>query len=322
MNSGLTTGNAHTYMKNTLIKASRKIGVTGGTGFLGSRLVRRLRERGDFPVVFTRNPGKGANTLGMEFRTWDALAPLSPDQLKDLDALIHLAGESVMGLWTQKKKERIHDVRVLGARHLVDALSKSSPRPKILLSSSASGYYGDGGDAILTESSPLGTGFLAQLCAEWEGEAARAEQMGVRVVRLRTTLPLDPAGGILRGLLIPFRFGLGAVLGSGTQWMPWIHIDDWVGLVLSALDDPAYEGALNMTSPKPVRNLEFTRTLAHVLRRPAFLRVPKSVLNRFPQGREGALVSQRILPAKAEALGFQFQHPQLEEALRDLLRRS
>jgi uncharacterized protein (TIGR01777 family) len=299
-----------------------RVGITGGTGFLGSRLVREVKQRGDFPVVFTRTSHSGASTQGVEYRNWDALKPLSPGQLNDLDAVIHLAGESVLGVWTPKKKQRIHDVRVLGARHLVETMRKASPRLKVFLSSSASGYYGDAGDAVLTESSPRGTGFLAQLCEEWENEAARAKDYGARVVCLRTTLPLDSGGGILRGLLVPFRLGLGAVLGSGGQWMPWIHIDDWTRLVLHALDDANIQGPLNLTAPQPVRNAEFTATLAHVLHRPAILRVPAFVLERFPQGREGALVSQRILPAKAEATGFTFQHPQLEEALQHLLGRA
>ena len=299
-----------------------RVGITGGTGFLGSRLVEALKKRGDIPVVFTRASKTGANTLGVEFRNWNALAPLSPDEVSDLDALIHLAGESVLGLWTPKKKQKIHDVRVLGARHLVDAMRQASPRPKIFLSSSASGYYGDAGDAVLTESSPRGVGFLPQLCEEWEMEAARAEEFGVRVVRLRTTLPLDPGGGILRAMLVPFRLGLGAVLGSGRQWMPWIHLDDWTRLVVHALDHAGIEGPLNLAAPRPVRNAEFTHALSRALRRPALLRVPAWVLNRFPQGREGVLVSQRILPAKAEAEGFKFQHPQLEEALQHLLARA
>jgi uncharacterized protein (TIGR01777 family) len=299
-----------------------RVGITGGTGFLGSRLVRSLREREDIPIVFTRNTAMGAKTLGVECRNWDALEPLSPDRIEDLDAVVHLAGESVLGLWTRKKKERIHDVRVLGTRHLVDALLQASSGPRILLSSSASGYYGDGGDTVLTESSPQGVGFLAQLCAEWEAEASRAAQLGVRVVRLRTTLPLDPGGGILRGLVFPFSAGLGATLGSGRQWMPWVHIDDWIALVLHALLDHRMEGPINLAAPEPVRNAEFTHTLSRVLHRPAFLRVPAFVLNRFPQGREGALVSQRVVPAKAEALGFQFRHPHLEAALEDLLARA
>jgi len=258
----------------------------------------------------------------VEFRNWDVTQVLSSDQISDLDAVIHLAGESVLGLWTPKKKQKIHDVRVLGARHLVEAMGRASPRPKVFLSSSASGFYGDGGDAVLTESSPHGVGFLAQLCAEWENEAARAETYGVRVVRLRTTLPLDSGGGILRSLSVPFRLGLGGALGSGRQWMPWIHIEDWIRLVLHALDHAGIEGPLNLSAPQPVRNQEFTDTLARVLQRPAFLRVPAFVLNRFPQGREGALVSQRVVPAKAEATGFQFRHPQLKEALQQLLGRA
>src|SRR5262245_27588422 len=308
-----------TYTKTHGGNVPMRIGITGGTGFLGSRLVRRLVERGDIPIVFARNPTTGVSTREVAYRTWDTLTPLSPDGVSDLDALIHLAGESVVGVWTQNKKQRIYDVRVLGARHLVDALEQAWPRPKILLSSSASGYYGDGGDAVLTESSPQGVGFLAQLCAEWEAEAMRATQSGVRVVTLRTTLPLDAGGGLLRGLLVPFRFGLGAMLGSGRQWMPWIHIEDWIALVLYALDNPAMSGPLNLAAPEPVRNAEFTRTLAHVLRRPALFRVPAFILNRFPQGREGALVSQRIVPAKAEAEGYRFRHPRLGEALQNLL---
>jgi uncharacterized protein len=298
-----------------------RVGVTGGTGFLGTRVVRRLRERGDFPIVFTRDPTQRKDALGVECRSWEALHPMPADRIRDLDAVIHLAGESVLGIWTPKKLQKIHDVRVLGTRHLVEALRDASPRPRILLSASASGYYGDGGDAILTEASPNGMGFLAQLCAEWEAEASRANESGVRVVSLRTTLPLDASGGILRGMLIPFRLGLAAVLGTGRQWMPWIHIEDWIDMVLFALDRESVKGPLNLTAPQPVRNEEFTRTLARVLRRPAFLRVPAFVLNRFPQGREGALVSQRIVPAQPEALGFQFRHPGLEEALRNLLDR-
>ena len=296
-----------------------RVGITGGTGFLGRRLVRSLEERGDVPVVLSRDPVICEKTLSVECRGWDVLEPLFPKHLCDLDAVIHLAGESVVGVWTQKKKERIYDVRVLGTRHLVDALGLASPRPNILLCASASGYYGEGGDAALTESSAAGTGFLAHLCADWEAEATRAGELGVRVVTLRTTLPLDPRGGILRSLLIPFRLGLGAVLGSGRQWMPWIHIEDWIQLVLFALDREAVRGPLNLGAPQPVRNLEFTHTLSHVLHRPALLRVPAFVLKQFPQGREGVLVSQRIVPAKAQALGYQFRHPHLEEALENLL---
>ena len=299
-----------------------RIGMTGGTGFLGSRLVTRLRQRGDVPVVFTRNPVKRAQDVGVESRQWDVTQALSPDAVRDLDAVIHLAGESVVGVWTPKKMQKIRDVRVLGTRNLTEAIRRASPRPPVLLSSSASGYYGDRNEEVLTEDAPRGVGFLAQLCADWEAEAIRAEDAGVRVVRLRTTLPLDPGGGLLRGLLVPFRLGLGPVLGTGRQWMPWIHIEDWLALVLHCLDHPQARGAVNLASPEPVRNVEMTRTLARVLRRPAFLRVPGFVLSRIPQAREGALVSQRIVPAKAEALGFQFAHPELEGALQDLLGRT
>jgi len=298
-----------------------RVGVTGGTGFLGSRLVDGLRRRGDIPVVFTRNPSRGSAATGVECRAWEATRPLPPEHLRDLDALVHLAGESVLGFWNEEKKRKIRDVRVLGTRNLVEGLREAEPRPRILLSSSGSGYYGEGGETVLTEASPRGGGFLTDLCVDWEAEALGAQALNVRVVLLRTTLPLDPRGGILRGLLIPFRLGLGAVLGSGRQWMPWIHIQDWVEMVLFALDQEAMRGPLNLAAPQPVRNRELTRTLARVLRRPAFLRLPAFVLARFEQGREGALVSQRIVPAKAEGLGFRFRHPDLEETLRSLLNR-
>ena len=300
---------------------SMRIGITGGTGFLGSRLAARLGQRGDVPVVFTRNPVKSAQSLGAESRHWEATQPLSPESVRDLDAVVHLAGESVLGVWTPKKMQRIRDVRVMGARNLAEAIGQASPRPRLLLSSSASGYYGDRKDEVLTESSARGVGLLAQLCADWEAEAMRAEDAGVRVVLLRTTLPLDPGGGLLRALLVPFRLGLGAVLGNGRQWMPWIHIEDWLALVLRALDHSEVVGPLNLASPQPVRNVELTRILAGVLGRPAFLRVPELILSRIPQAREGILVSQRVVPAKAEELKFQFAHPDLKEALQDLLSR-
>jgi hypothetical protein len=174
----------------------------------------------------------------------------------------------------------------------------------------------------LTEDSPRGRGFLADLCVDWEAEARRAESQGVRVVFLRTTLPLDPGGGILRGMLVPFRLGLGMRLGSGRQWMPWIHIEDWLQMVLFALDEEAARGPMNLAAPEPVPNREFTRVLASALGRPAFLRLPSWVLESMGvQGREGALISQRIVPAKAQALGFAFRYPQLEPALRDLMRK-
>jgi uncharacterized protein len=297
-----------------------RVGVTGGTGFLGSRLVDRLRRRGDAPVVFARNPSRAAALLGVECRGWDATRVMPPDPLQDLDAVVHLAGETVLGIWNEAKKQKVRDVRVLGTRHLVQGLRDANPRPRILLSSSASGYYGEGGESVLTEASPRGTGFLADLCVDWEAEAAAAEALEVRVVFLRTTLPLDTGGGILRGLLLPFRLGLGGALGHGRQWMPWIHIEDWLDMVLFALDQDAPRGPLNLSAPHPVRNEELTRTLARVLRRPAFLRVPTFLLARSEQGR-GALMSQRIVPAKADALGFRFRHPDLEEALRSLLNR-
>lgn len=299
-----------------------RVGVTGATGFLGQRMVARLTARGDQVVAFTRDPERARDVLGpdVEAVAWSASQIPPREALARLDAVIHLAGEPVVGLWTGEKKRRIRDVRVQGTRNLVEGLSRTTPRPRTLLSASASGFYGDGGDTVLTEDAPRGRGFLADLCVEWEREAHAAEPLGVRTVLLRITLPLHPQGGLLRGMLIPFRLGLGAVLGSGRQWMPWIHMEDWLDLVLFALDNESVRGALNLAAPHPVTNREFTRLLAEAVGRPAFLRVPAWVLARLgEQGREGALVSQRIVPAKALDLGFPFRHPDMGPALRNLL---
>jgi len=301
-----------------------RVGMTGATGFLGRRLVARLVARGDEVTAFARSPERAQGLLGSPVQAvaWDSARVAPPETLSGLDAVVHLAGETVVGLWTAGKKRRIRDVRVAGTRNLVEGLRRAQPRPRALLSASASGYYGDGGDAVLTEDSPRGRGFLADLCVEWEAEARAAESLGVRVVLLRISLPLDPAGGLLRGMLPPFRLGLGMVLGSGRQWMPWIHMEDWLDLVLFALDHDAARGPLNLAAPEPVTNREFTRALASALGRPAFLRIPAWALARLgEQGREGALVSQRIVPARARDLGFAFRHPEMGAALRDLLKR-
>jgi uncharacterized protein (TIGR01777 family) len=301
-----------------------RVGITGATGFLGRLLAARLQARGDRVVALARSPDRARESLGpsISVMAWDAAQVPDPEALSRLDAVVHLAGESVVGVWTAAKQARVRNVRVQGTRNLVEGIRRASARPRVLLSSSASGFYGDAGDSVLTEDSPRGQGFLADLCVEWEAEARKAESLGLRVVLLRTTLPLDPGGGILRAMLIPFRLGLGAMLGNGRQWMPWVHREDWLALTLFALDADSVRGPLNLTAPHPATNREFTRALASALGRPAILRAPAFILSRLGAPvREGALVSQRIVPAKALDLGFAFAHPDLAPALRDLLGR-
>lgn len=299
------------------------VGITGGTGFLGRHLARRLAARGDRVTIFTRRPEAAQPHLPAEGMAvgWDPLGePLPSDVLETLDAVVHLAGEPVAGLWTRSKRRRIRDSRWIGTRHVVEGLRRVTRRPAVLLSASASGFYGDGGDRELTESSPPGTGFLAEVCRGWEAEAERATELDLRVVALRTGLPLSPDGGFLHALLPAFRRGLGVRFGSGRQWMPWIHRDDWVDLVCFVLEKDTVHGPVNLAAPAPVPNEVFTRTVASAVGRRARLGIPAFVLRLAgAQAREMALAGQRMVPAKAQDARYRFRHPELGPALDDLL---
>jgi uncharacterized protein (TIGR01777 family) len=239
--------------------------------------------------------------------------------LKDADAVIHLAGEPVAQRWTPEAKRRIRASRVDGTEHLVRAMSKLAKPPAVLVSTSAIDYYGERGDEELTESSGPGSGFLADVCAGWEQAATGAEALGVRVVRLRFGLVLG-MGGAMALMLTPFKMGLGGRLGDGAQWMAWIHVDDVVGLICSAIDQESLGGAVNATAPNPVRNTQFTQTLARVLRRPAFFSVPVWAMKlMFGEMSQVMLASHRVLPRSAERAGFKFAFPDLGPALRNLL---
>lgn len=239
--------------------------------------------------------------------------------LEACDRVVHLAGEPVAQRWTPAAKQRIHDSRVDGTRRLVDALARQSRRPPVLLCASAVGYYGSCGDETLTELSLPGSDFLARVVVDWEDAARSAEPLGIRVVRLRFGMVLGH-GGALAKLLPPFRYGVGGRLGSGQQWMAWIHIQDAVNLILFALDFPAIRGPINATAPHPVTNDEFTSRLAMALHRPAILPVPGFAL-RIALGEmsEMLLASQRVLPSVAKSAGFSFQYPDLQAALDNLL---
>jgi uncharacterized protein (TIGR01777 family) len=294
--------------------------VTGATGLLGRALLARLSE----PTVLSRDPDQASSLLaGVSALRWDAARePAPPAALRGVEAVFHLAGEPLAeGRWTAEKKRRILDSRVLGTRNLVAGLAAlPGPRPRVLVSASAVGYYGDRGDEQLDESAPLGQGFLAEACAAWEREARAAEALGMRVVCVRTGVVLAAAGGALARMLPAFRLGAGGPLGSGKQWMPWVHIDDVIGLFLHASHHEPLRGPLNAVSPQPVSNAEFTRTLGAALRRPALVPIPRVAL-RIVFGEMSDLLfeSQRVLPGVAQRTGYRFEHPELEGAVRAVL---
>jgi uncharacterized protein (TIGR01777 family) len=246
------------------------------------------------------------------------------EALQGIDVVFNLAGEPVAeGRWTQDKKRRIRDSRVIGTSKLVAGLRELDRKPTVLVSASAVGYYGDRDDQELDETSEVGRGFLAEVCAAWEREALAAEALGVRVVCVRIGIVLARSGGALARMLTPFKLGAGGRLGSGKQWMPWIHLDDVVGVLLHAARNEVVRGAMNAVSPQPVTNAEFTRALGRALHRPAFLSMPKAALRiAFGEMSEVVMASQRVLPRVAESTGYNFRHPGLEGALAAALARS
>ncbi|MCC6954416.1 MAG: TIGR01777 family oxidoreductase [Deltaproteobacteria bacterium] len=295
----------------------RKIIVTGGTGLVGRALVAALSPTYDIRVL--SRSAKTPHSI-----RWDpARGEVDLRELEGAFAVVHLAGENIAALrWTKSKKNRILRSRVDGTRFLVDTLAKLSAKPEVLIASSANGYYGSQRAEMLAETSPPGTGFLSDVCVAWEREAARARDLGVRVVHLRTGLVLSRDGGALPPMLLPFRLGLGGRIGSGKQFVSWIHMADLVRSIQFLLEAPI-DGAINAVAPEPVTNNELTRTLATILRRPALLPVPSFAL-RFALGEMGTtllLASIRAVPERLLSEGFQFHYPTLEHALRGLLSR-
>ncbi len=288
------------------------IGLTGATGFIGGKIIDLALRRGHEVMAFTRDPGR--KIPGCEMRAFSLDAP---PEITGCEALIHLAGEPVTGLWTAAKRRRIVESRVLGTRRIVEAINAAREKPEVLLSGSAIGFYGDRGDTELTETAPAGTGFLAETVQQWEAEAHRAE--GIRIVSLRTALVLGKHGGALPPMARIFKLGLGGPLGDGRQWMSWIHLHDLAQLALFAIENLDIRGPLNGSAPWPVRNAEFTKALAQILRRPAIFRVPafalRATLGDF--SRE-LLDSKRVLPATALDHGFRFQFPELAPTLANL----
>lgn len=290
-----------------------RITMTGATGFIGSRVRAALEAGGHEPRLISRRNAAG-------FYAWPSPEAAFPAaSLEGAGAVIHLAGETVAQRWTADVKRRIRDSRVLGTQRLVEAMAEMKERPGVLVCASATGYYGDRGEEVLDETSGPGEGFLAETCVEWENAAAQAEALGVRVVRLRFGMVLGRDGGALKKMLPVFRLCLGGRLGSGEQWMPWIHVEDAVAMVEWALVQPV-SGAYNAVAPAPVRNAEFTRALEGILGRPAMFAAPEWVMRAaMGEAAEIALASQRVMPRAALNAGFRFRHPHVADALRALL---
>jgi hypothetical protein len=297
-----------------------KIAISGASGLIGRRLLKNLPAAGHSMHVLSRHAGTNLPP-GVKLSTWDPMKGQPPEEsLRDAGAVIHLAGEPVAQRWNADSKRRIRESRVMGTRHLVQGIEKLRNRPEAMICASAIGYYGSRGDEILNESSAPGSDYLAEVCQQWEAEAQAAETLGVRVVRVRIGVVLDARGGALQRMLPPFRMGVGGKLGSGKQWMSWIHLEDLAAMFQFAMDHPM-RGVFNGVAPYPVNNSEFTRTLGQALHRPAIFPVPAFALKALFGEMSGILLgSQRVTPTAAEAAGFRFRFPQLAPALGDLLK--
>jgi len=295
-----------------------KLLVSGSSGLIGTALVPALTASGYHITHLVRS---GLSSEGRV--VWDPAKPVAPESVSGFDAVVHLAGESIVGRWTEEKKRRIVESRVLGTRHLAESLAKTSPAPRVLVCASAIGYYGDRGNEILGEESTPGSGFLPEVCKEWESATQPAADAGIRTAQTRFGVVLSRDGGALAKMLTPFRLGIGGKVGSGRQWMSWIDLQDVVGAILHILNTDSLRGPVNVVGPNPVTNAEVTRTLASVLSRLAVFPMP-AFAARLVFGQmadELLLASQRVEPAKLVACGFVFLHPDLNGALRAILRK-
>jgi uncharacterized protein len=294
-----------------------RVTVTGATGLIGRSLVRALLDRGDEVTAVSRDPDRARAALGTGAAAW---GPAMQDALAGRDAVVHLAGENIAQRWTEEAQRRIRESREQGTRTLVEALRAADPRPRALVSMSGVDYYGDRGDEPLAEDAPPGADFLAQVCIAWEREADAAAELGIRVLRTRNSVVLDKHGGALAKMLPPFRLGVGGPVAGGRQYMPWIHLDDMVGIIVRALDDEAWSGAVNAAAPEPPTNAEFSKALGRALNRPAVLPVPGAALKAL-YGDMAQLItaSRRAVPQRLSELGYEHRHPDLDEALRSVL---
>ena len=293
--------------------------VTGATGFIGRKLADSLLEAGHSVNYLGRSRSREFDSRAA-FHYWKPGENPPLNSVPRLDVVIHLAGEPIAQRWTSAAKKRIYDSRIQRTRRLVAAIGELRHKPAVLISASAIGYYGDRGSEVLTETSTKGTGFLADLCADWEREAMNAHDFGLRVVPVRIAPVLGREGGALRKMIAPFRLGLGGKLGNGRQWMSWIHAEDLVRLLNFAAETADVAGLLNASSPRPVTNAVFARTLGRAIHRPAPWSVPKFAM-KLAFGEAAGLLfeSQRVIPEAAEKTGFTFKYQELDDALRSLL---
>ena len=300
----------------------QRVTVTGATGLIGPQLIDALKRQGADVTVLSRDPDRARAKLGdVTAFAWDLMEEAAPvEALEGRAAVVHLAGEPVAQRWSERSKRAIEDSRVRGTRNLIAGLAQAQSRPGTLVSSSAIGYYGPRGEEPLDEDAPPGSDFLARVCVDWEAEAAKAADLGLRVVTVRTGIVLDSAGGALGKMLPPFRLGVGGPVAGGRQYMSWIHTDDLVGMMLAALADERWSGAINATAPEPVSNAEFSHVLGKVLHRPSLLPVPGLALRAlYGEMAEIVTTGARVVPAKPLVLGYQFRQPQLQEALRSAI---
>jgi uncharacterized protein len=300
-----------------------KVLVTGASGLIGSAVCDALLDRGDTVVGLTRDPGRSRRTSpAIDWHAWEPTLERPPaEPFEGVEGVVNLLGEPIDQRWTDDAKRRIMESRRTGTHNLVQAIAALESKPRVLVSQSGVGFYGDGGEAIVDESAEPGAGFDAEVAREWERAAREVEGGGVRLAILRTGQVLDARGGLLGRLLPPFRLGLGGPIAGGRQYLSWIHIDDEVGIVLWALDDDEVSGVLNATSPNPVTNGAMAKALGRALNRPAILPLPGIALDLIFGGEFGKALrgGQRAIPRRALDLGYEFRHPDLDEALKNLL---
>ena len=298
-----------------------RILITGASGLIGTALQKSFEEKGYEMLLASRSEPKSERDI-----QWNADAGFADEdllRLEGLDAVIHLAGESISALrWTDEKKKAIRDSRVHGTRTMIEAFARLEKKPKVFISASAIGFYGDRGDEEMTETSSVGDTFLSEVSKEWESESRRAEDMGIRTVLLRNGIVLSKDGGALATMMTPFKLGVGGVVGSGKQWMSWVSLDDAVGIVNYALENENLRGAVNVVSPNPVTNEEFTKTLGEVLYRPTFLPLPEFAVNLvFGEMGDALLIdSTRVVPKRLLDSGFKFRYPEIKSALENAVK--
>ncbi|MEN4011152.1 MAG: TIGR01777 family oxidoreductase [Bellilinea sp.] len=296
--------------------------MAGGSGLIGSRLTQNVLQAGNKVWILSRYPERMRQAQGIQAVGWDAATPRGWGGLvEQMDVVINLTGENLgAGRWTAARRASFYSSRVNSGKALVAAIAQSGSKPKVVVQASAVGYYGDGGDQELDEQCPPGSDSLAQLCVDWENSTRAVEDLGVRRVVIRTGVALAPHAAVFKRLTLPFKLFVGGPIGSGRQWLPWIHLDDVVAAIRFLIDDPAASGAYNLTSPQPMRNAEFGKTLAKAMRRPYWMPVPGFAL-RLALGEMSRLVleGQRALPHRLLAAGYVFRYEQLEAVLSDLL---